>query len=72
MDVVGLAFPKLYEWWFKENPYAYEEIDGEPEVEHTMIPFGPYLAAGALLTIVLQKPLMAMVDAYLQSMGPGR
>lgn len=72
VDIIGLVFPKLYEWWFKENPYAYEEIDGEPEVEHTMIPFGPYLAAGALAAMVFQQPLMALVASYWQSMGPSK
>ncbi|MDI9637283.1 prepilin peptidase [Geitlerinema splendidum] len=53
IDVVGLAWPKLYEAWFNENPYASEVIDGEPEVELMMIPFGPYLAAGACVQFYL-------------------
>ncbi|MES1228068.1 MAG: A24 family peptidase, partial [Armatimonadota bacterium] len=72
VDIIGLVFPKLYEWWFKENPYAYEEIDGEPEVEHTMIPFGPYLAAGALVAMVFQKQLLNLGMEYWRSVGPSK
>lgn len=68
-DVIGLAFPKFYENWFGENPYAVEEIDGEPGVELTMIPFGPYLAAGALVALLANEWLLGLWEAYVQKMG---
>ncbi|MCH7904680.1 MAG: prepilin peptidase [Armatimonadetes bacterium] len=69
MDVVGLAFPKVYEWWFGENPYAYEEFEEDPVVELTMIPFGPYLAAGALIVMLAASPLWALWSRYMAFMG---
>lgn len=69
IDVVGLAIPKLYESWYGENPYSVEEFEEEPEVELTMIPFGPYLAAGALAVVLFAPQLNALLDGYLKSMG---
>ncbi|MCH7944702.1 MAG: prepilin peptidase [Armatimonadetes bacterium] len=69
IDVVGLAFPKLYERWFGENPYSVEDIEDEPEVELTMIPFGPYLAAGALVALLAEGWLLSLWRAYLENMG---
>ena len=62
--MIGLAWPKLYEAWFNENPYASEVIDGEPEVELMMIPFGPYLAAGALCAVLFGPQLQEFVVNY--------
>lgn len=69
IDVIGLAFPKLYEKWFGENPYAVEEIEDEPRVELTTIPFGPYLAAGALVALLANDRLMGLWRAYIERMG---
>lgn len=69
MDVFGLVWPKIYEWWFGENPYSIEEFEEEPEVEHTMIPFGPYLAAGALAVVLFGPQLELVVDAYKKYIG---
>jgi leader peptidase (prepilin peptidase)/N-methyltransferase len=69
VDVVGLAFPKLYESWFGENPYSVEEIEEEPVVELTMIPFGPYLAAGALVALLANDWLVGLWESYAKSVG---
>jgi len=69
IDVIGLAVPKLYEKWFGENPYSIEEFEEEPEVELTMIPFGPYLAAGALAVVLFAPQLYAVLDAYIKNLG---
>ncbi|MCH8979295.1 MAG: prepilin peptidase [Armatimonadetes bacterium] len=69
IDVIGLAFPKLYERWFGENPYSVEDIEDEPEVELTMIPFGPYLAAGALVALLAGGWLDSLWQSYLKNMG---
>jgi leader peptidase (prepilin peptidase)/N-methyltransferase len=69
LDAIGLAAPKFYESWFGENPYAVEDIEGEPGVELTMIPFGPYLAAGALVALFADEWLLSLWDAYLKRVG---
>ncbi|MBS1708871.1 MAG: prepilin peptidase [Armatimonadetes bacterium] len=69
IDVIGLFIPRLYEWWFKENPRSTEEIEDQPEVEPTMIPFGPYLAAGALVAMVFAGPLDQAMQAYIRYMS---
>ncbi|MEX2243791.1 MAG: prepilin peptidase [Fimbriimonadaceae bacterium] len=68
-DVFGLAFPKFYESWFGENPYSIEELEEEPKVELTMIPFGPYLAAGALVALLADEWLLGLWSAYWKNMG---
>jgi hypothetical protein len=67
--VVGLLFTRLYESWFGENPYAVEEFEEEPVVELTMIPFGPYLAAGALVALLANDWLMGLWNAYATNVG---
>ncbi|HAY13274.1 MAG TPA: prepilin peptidase [Fimbriimonadaceae bacterium] len=68
MDIVGLIWPKVYEWWFKENPYAIEAVDEEEnQVELTMIPFGPHLAVGALGAMLFWPTLEAIILGYLRS-----
>ncbi len=67
IDVIGLFFPKLYEAWFGENPFSVEEFEEEPEVSLTMIPFGPYLAAGALVALLFGEHLQGAVEAYFRS-----
>jgi leader peptidase (prepilin peptidase)/N-methyltransferase len=71
VDVIGLLFPKLYESWFGEDPYAIEEFEEEPQVELTMIPFGPSLAAGALAAVLFAKPLTSLVENYFRSIYGG-
>lgn len=72
IDVIGLFAPKLYESWFGENPFAVEEADTEPEVGATMIPFGPYLAVGALAAAIFYGPLSGWLVAYWQWATEGR
>lgn len=69
IDIIGLFKPSLYERWFGENPYAVEEIEAEPEVELTTIPFGPYLAAGALIALLANDWLMGLWRAYIDYLG---
>ena len=66
-DAIGLLAPKFYESWFGENPYAVEEITDEPEVEHTMIPFGPYLALGALGVVLWGPFFVGLVESYVRA-----
>jgi leader peptidase (prepilin peptidase) / N-methyltransferase len=64
-DIVGLFVPSLYQSWFGEDPY--EPIDEQDDfvVERTMIPFGPYLALGAIFAAVFHGELMDGWSAYL-------
>ncbi|MHB8636366.1 MAG: prepilin peptidase [Fimbriimonadaceae bacterium] len=68
IDVVGLFYPKLYIRWFNEDPFEpVVNQDGEQddwEVGQTMIPFGPYLALGAIVATVFEVQLRAGFDAY--------
>lgn len=65
MDIVGLYRVKLYEWWFGENPRAIELPEDEAEVGRTMIPFGPYLALGAIIAMLAEPQLRGFLDLYL-------
>lgn len=71
IDVIGLFVPKLYQWWFKEDPYAVEEIIENPRVQLGELPFGPYLAAGALGAVLAGPLLMGWVQAYWRSVAGG-
>ena len=65
IDSVGLFAPKLYENWFGEPAFMpLEEVEDFP-IERTMIPFGPYLALGAIVATVFQAELRGGVDAYI-------
>ncbi len=68
-DIVGLFVPKFYEKWFGEPPFVSVE-DEEYPIGSTMIPFGPYLALGAIAAVVFQSQLLGVVDAYLRSFAP--
>ena len=63
-DIIGLFIPSFYQTWYGEDPF--EPISEEPgfEVERTMIPFGPYLALGAIVATVFQHRLMDWVHVY--------
>ncbi len=69
IDVIGLFFVPLYEKWFGENPYAYEDIDEDADISLTMIPFGPYLALGAIATSLFQPFFVGLVRSYLRANG---
>ncbi|MCO5296463.1 MAG: prepilin peptidase [Fimbriimonadaceae bacterium] len=64
IDIVGLFVPRLYESWFGEPAFAAAEEIEEFEVERTMIPFGPYLALGAVATMLFEGPLRGLWDRY--------
>lgn len=64
-DVIGLFVPKFYEKWFGENPFATEEVeDSEDWVGETTIPFGPYLAIGAILVVLFQPTFVGWIMTY--------
>lgn len=65
-DIIGLFIPSFYKTWYGEDPFEpISEATGF-EVERTMIPFGPYLAFGAIIATVFQNRLLEWVQAYWQ------
>lgn len=66
IDVLGLFVPKLYMSWFGEDPFTPVQEMEEFEVEPTMIPFGPYLALGAIVATIFQSPLLGGWNAYIK------
>lgn len=65
-DIIGLCLPKFYESWFGESPTIdFEELESW-EADRTMIPFGPYLALGAIIAAVYAGPLLNGVNAYIE------
>lgn len=72
-DILGQFAPKFYESWFGESPTVdFEELESW-QADQTMIPFGPYLALGAIIAAVYAGPLLKGVDAYLDwATGGGR
>lgn len=71
VDIAGIYVPRLYERWFGEPQFVPLEEEEAFEVERTMIPFGPYLALGAIAVLIFQKELLGLVDAYLNWVAPG-
>lgn len=67
LDVIGLLVPKFYISWFGEDPYEPVVVDGQEkefQAGFTMIPFGPYLAAGAIAACLFQTRLDGLVNEY--------
>lgn len=64
IDIIGLFATKLYKSWFDEDPYAPIEDLEDFEAEYTMIPFGPYLALGAIVGTVFETQLLRVLRTY--------
>lgn len=67
IDVVGLVIPRLYRWWFREDPHLVEAAEEDFPVDLTMIPFGPYLALGALAVALFGDVFERALVAYWES-----
>lgn len=65
-DVIGLFLPKFYKSWFGEDPYSHEDTEDDWEPGLTTIPFGPYLAIGAIVAATAKAPIQSALDAYLR------
>lgn len=68
-DVIGLFVPKFAVSYFGESPYDPPEDLETFEPDQTMIPFGPYLALGAILAAVFEVQLLGVVTDYLRSVS---
>jgi len=67
IDVIGLFIPKLYMAWFGEDPFLPVQDMGDFKVELTMIPFGPYLALGAIIATIFKDPMLGVWNSYVHS-----
>ncbi|MDX2064659.1 MAG: prepilin peptidase [Fimbriimonadaceae bacterium] len=63
LDIVAIPFPKLYRLIGEESP-ALETIDDDWEPSPTAIPFGPYLAIGAVVCLLGAQPITELVQNY--------
>lgn len=65
-DIIGLVIPKFYQSWFGEDPYATEDTEDDGwEPGFSTIPFGPYLAAGALVVMLAESTVKGWVQGYM-------
>lgn len=70
LDVAAFAFPKLNTSWFGDEGVE-ESTEDDWRPSFSTIPFGPYLAFGAILAALFEKPLMkALQDYWLWAAGP--
>lgn len=63
-DLIALFSPKFDKSWFGEEPQTSEEPEEEWVPGKTQIPFGPYLAMGALLAAIFQPQLVRLFEQY--------
>jgi leader peptidase (prepilin peptidase)/N-methyltransferase len=63
VDAIALFAPKFGSWWFGDEP-GMEDSEDDWEPGFTHIPFGPYLALGAILTALLEPQILGGVQAY--------
>lgn len=71
LDIIGLFVPRLYESWFSEPAdVALEEMD-DFDPEPTAIPFGPYLAVGAIAYTIFGAQIQSAIDSYWRSATGG-
>jgi leader peptidase (prepilin peptidase) / N-methyltransferase len=68
VDGVALFAPKVGTAWFGEDQMAQEELD-DWTPQPTAIPFGPYLAIGAVITAIFAAPLTKLVNDYFNPAG---
>jgi leader peptidase (prepilin peptidase) / N-methyltransferase len=65
-DVVAIWFPKLYEkMGYPVEDISVDEDDWQPSM--TTIPFGPYLAIGALVCMLFRPELLQLAEGYVKS-----
>ena len=69
LDIVAIFLPKMYKWIGEEQ--LEQNVDDDDWVPSmTTIPFGPYLAIGAILCMVFASPIEKGISMYLQNFAP--
>ena len=67
-DIAAIAFPKLYPaMGYPIEDISVEDDDWKPSL--TTIPFGPYLAIGAIVCILLRAELTHYADGVLRALN---
>jgi leader peptidase (prepilin peptidase)/N-methyltransferase len=72
LDVWALFFPKINQVWFGDTEASSEESEDDWEPTVTTIPFGPYLAVGAILAALFPEVLVQAGEMYLRWTGLAR
>jgi leader peptidase (prepilin peptidase)/N-methyltransferase len=71
LDVVGVVFPGVYRLIGEDPPPRGLEEDDNWQPSLTTIPFGPYLAAGALVCMIFAAPILVGINLYIErNFGP--
>ncbi|HVL39448.1 MAG TPA: prepilin peptidase [Fimbriimonadaceae bacterium] len=65
IDVIALFAPKANRWFGDEAQQ--EEIEDDWEPGTTTIPFGPYLAVGAVASAVFATPISQLIQDYIRA-----
>jgi len=66
LDIVAIFSPGIYKW-IGETPSEEIAEDDDWKPSHTTIPFGPYLAMGAIICMLFAAPIEKAVSDYLKS-----
>jgi leader peptidase (prepilin peptidase)/N-methyltransferase len=69
IDILGLFYVPLYKWWFKEDPFEPPADLESFDAGASMIPFGPYLAIGAIIATIFAPQLVQGLENYLNWAG---
>ncbi|MDR3690293.1 MAG: prepilin peptidase [Fimbriimonas sp.] len=68
LDIPAIWFPKMYSWIGETaSEENIEEDDWKPSL--TTIPFGPYLAIGAIVCMLFGSPIEKGISTYLQNLA---
>jgi len=67
LDIIGIFVPNIYKW-IGENPSEEHVEDDDWKPSLTTIPFGPYLAIGAILCMLFAAPIEKAMSDYLKKM----
>ena len=66
LDIVAIPFPSIYKWIGEtESEENIDDDDWKPSL--TTIPFGPYLAIGAIACMLFAAPINKGVETYINS-----
>jgi leader peptidase (prepilin peptidase)/N-methyltransferase len=67
LDVVGLFFKPLDRWIVSKLPQEVVEEEDDWQPSATTIPFGPYLALGAIFCMLFGSSIQGALNAYWQN-----
>jgi len=71
LDIVALFVKPLERWVVSKLPQEVVEDEENWEPSLTTIPFGPYLAAGALVCMLFARPIEAGLRSYMEGVTGG-